>query len=100
MNIYVGNLAFSTTEDELKQAFDAYGAVDSARIIMDRETNRSKGFAFVEMPDSGEANAAIQALNGSSLSERQIVVNEARPRQPRSNGGGGGGGYGGGRNRY
>lgn len=101
MNIYVGNLAFSTTEAEIKTTFEAYGSVDSARVIMDRETNRSKGFCFVEMPNSSEANAAIKALNGSSLDDRQIVVNESRPRQPRDNNrGGGGGGFGGGRNRY
>ena len=100
MNIYVGNLAFSSTEDDIKSAFESYGSVDSVRIIMDRDTNRSKGFCFVEMSDNGEANAAIEGLNGSSLDDRQIVVNEARPRQPRDNNRGGGGGRGGGRNRY
>jgi cold-inducible RNA-binding protein len=104
MNIYVGNLAFSTTENELKTAFEAYGSVDSARVIMDRETNRSKGFAFVEMSDDSDAKSAIESLNGTNIDDRQITVNEARPRQPRGDRGGGGGygggGGGGGRNRY
>lgn len=96
MNIYVGNLAYSMSEDDLKEAFGAFGAVESARIIMDRETNRSKGFGFVEMTNDGDANTAIESLNGQDLHDRKLVVNEARPRQPRSGGGGGGGGYGGG----
>ena len=85
------------SESDLKDAFEEYGAVDSARIIMDRETNRSKGFGFVEMPEDGEAKAAIDALNGTELHDRKLVVNEARPRQPRTGGGGGRGGFGGGR---
>ena len=75
------------TEDELRAAFEAYGVVESARVITDRETGRSKGFAFVEMPEKDEALAAIEGLNGSELAGRQITVNEARPRT--ENGGGG-----------
>jgi RNA recognition motif-containing protein len=103
MNIYVGNLAYTMSEDGLKDAFEAFGAVDSARIIMDRETNRSKGFGFVEMSDDSEAKAAIEALNQTELDGRKLVVNEARPRQPRSDRGGGGGygrGGGGGRGGF
>ena len=96
-NIFVGSLAWATTSEGLEQAFAAFGSVTSAKVISDRETGRSKGFAFVEM-DSG-ADEAIEALNGSDLDGRQIVVNEARPREDR--GGGGGRGYGGGgRDRY
>jgi cold-inducible RNA-binding protein len=92
MNIYVGNLAYTMSEEDLKEAFGAFGSVDSARIIMDRETNRSKGFGFVEMSDDSAARSAIEALNEEDLQGRKLVVNEARPREPR--GGGGGGGYG------
>jgi cold-inducible RNA-binding protein len=102
-NIYVGNLAFSVTESDLRNAFEQYGAVANVNIIMDRETGRSRGFAFVEMNDAGAAQAAIQALNLSSLNDRKITVNEARPKPARSGGGGGGGGRdggGGGRRRY
>lgn len=81
MNIYVGNLPYSATEDELRQTFEAFGEVSSVKIIMDRETGRSKGFGFVEMPTSGEATAAIQSLNGSPLNGRPLRVNEAQPRQ-------------------
>jgi len=81
MNIYVGNLAFSLTEDELRDAFSAHGEVSSAKIISDRDTGRSKGFGFVEMPNDGEANAAIEDLNGKDLNGRPVRVNEARPRQ-------------------
>lgn len=94
MKIYVGNLAYRTTEDDLRAAFEVHGVVDQVDIISDRETNRSKGFGFVEMPNNAEAQAAIEALDGADLQERTLKVNEARPRPPR-NGGGGGGGYGG-----
>ena len=93
MNIYVANLPWSTTDDDLRQNFEAYGSVDSATIIKDRETGRSRGFGFVEMPDDGEAQAAIEGLNGQDFSGRPLTVNEARPRAA---GGGGGGGYRGG----
>jgi len=89
MNIYVGNVSYRMTEDELRAAFEAYGVVESARIITDRETGRSKGFAFVEMPEKDEALAAIEGLNGAEIAGREITVNEARPRT--ENGGGGGG---------
>lgn len=93
MNIYVGNLAYNVREDELRSVFENHGAVDSVKVIMDRDTGRSKGFAFVEMPNDAEAKAAIEQLNGVELQERSITVNEAKPREPRSNQGGGGGGY-------
>ena len=105
MRIYTGNLSYDTSEQDLRQAFEAHGAVQEVSMIMDRETGRPKGFAFVEMPTSGEAQAAITALNGTELAGRSITVNEAKPRAERSSGGGGGygnrggsgGGYGGGR---
>lgn len=103
MNIYAGNLSYQMTEDELREAFEAYGAVDSARIITDRDTGRSKGFGFVEMSDDSQAQAAIDALNGSDAGGRSLKVNEARPREDRGGGGGGGrgrSGGGGGYNRY
>lgn len=111
MNIYVGNLSFNTTERELEEAFASYGEVQSARIAMDRDTNRPRGFGFVEMANQAEAEAAIAGLNGKELQGRTLTVNEARPREDRggSRGGGGGGGYGnrgggysggGGRGRY
>ncbi|MDR2169888.1 MAG: RNA-binding protein [Planctomycetaceae bacterium] len=101
MKIYVGNLAYRTTNDELRQEFEKYGAVSQVDIITDRETGRSKGFGFVEMLDSEEANAAIEALDGFNIGERTLRVNEARPKAPHSGGGGGGGGggYGGGGGR-
>jgi RNA recognition motif-containing protein len=89
-NLYVGNLSFSTTSDDLREAFSQYGAVKSAQVVMDRETGRSRGFGFVEMTEGAEA--AIEALNGSDLGGRTITVNEARPREDRRGGGGGGGG--------
>jgi RNA recognition motif-containing protein len=92
--IYVGNLSFSTTSDDLRQAFGEFGQVSNASVVSDRETGRSRGFAFVEM-DSG-ADEAIAALNGRELSGRTLTVNEARPREERRSGGGGGGGYRGG----
>ena len=83
MNIYVGNLPYGLDRDELRNFFSAYGEVATARIVMDRETNKSKGFGFVEMPDDAQAKAAIEALNGSEISGRKAVVNEARPREER-----------------
>lgn len=80
MNIYVGNISYSTSETNLEQTFSAFGTVDSARIITDRDSGRSKGFGFVEMPDQAEAEAAIAALNGTELDGRSITVNEARPK--------------------
>ena len=100
-NIYVGNLSYSCTEDDLRQAFSQFGQVSSVNIIMDRETGRPRGFAFVEMPDGNEASTAIQQLNLAEIAGRSITVNEARPKaeRPRRDGGGGGGGGGGGRRR-
>lgn len=88
MNIYIGSLSTSTTSDDLKKAFEAYGQVDDVKIIMDRYTGESRGFAFVEMPTKAEALAAIDGLNGSELNGRTIVVNEARPRSDRRGRGG------------
>jgi len=84
MNIYVGNLAYRLSEEELRAAFEAFGTVESARFVTDRETGRSKGFGFVEMPNKDEAEAAIKALNGTELQGRAITVNEARPREERA----------------
>ncbi|MBK1690108.1 RNA recognition motif domain-containing protein [Rubrivivax gelatinosus] len=97
--LYVGNLAYSVRDDSLQQAFAQFGTVTSAKVMMDRETGRSKGFGFVEMGSDAEAQAAINGMNGQPLEGRAIVVNEARPREDRPGGGGGGGfrgGYGGG----
>jgi cold-inducible RNA-binding protein len=93
-SIYVGNLAHSATEDDLRQAFEQYGTVSSVNIIKDRETGRPRGFAFVDMPDGAQANEAIKQLNLREISGRSITVNEARPKtdRPRRGGGGGGGG--------
>jgi RNA recognition motif-containing protein len=96
MNIYVGNLAYSVTEQDLKQAFSEFGTVQSAKMIMDRDTGRPKGFAFVEMENKSEGIKAISGMNGRSMNDREIVVNEARPREERGGGGGGGGYRGGG----
>lgn len=96
MNIYVGNLARQTTEAELRQAFEAYGRIDSLAIIKDKFTGESRGFAFVEMPNKEEGDAAIAGLNGQGLGGRNLSVNEARPREDRGGGGGGRGGRGGG----
>jgi RNA recognition motif-containing protein len=93
--LYVGNLAYSVRDESLQQSFSQYGTVTSARVMMDRETGRSKGFGFVEMGSDAEAQAAINGMNGQALEGRAVVVNEARPREDRP-GGGGGGGYGGG----
>ena len=87
MNMYVGNLPYSVTESDLREAFEVYGTVDSANVITDRDSGRSKGFGFVEMPDNSQADAAIKALNDSQLSGRTIKVNEARPRENRGGGG-------------
>ena len=94
--LYVGNLAYSVRDDSLQQAFGQFGTVSSAKVMMDRDTGRSKGFGFVEMGSDAEAQAAINGMNGQALEGRAIVVNEARPREDRPGGGGGGGGYGGG----
>ena len=91
MNIYVGNLTFSMTEEELRSAFASHGEVSTARIITDRETGRSRGFGFVDMSADTEAQAAIDGLNGSELDGRAVNVNEAHARPERSDGGGGGG---------
>jgi RNA recognition motif-containing protein len=111
--LYVGNLPYSFRDDDLQQAFSQYGAVNSAKVMMERDTGRSKGFGFVEMGSPAEAQAAIQGMNGQQIGGRGLVVNEARPMEPRGprsggggfgggggggfGGGGGGGGYGGGR---
>ena len=103
--LYVGNLPYSFRDDDLQQAFAAHGTVTSAKVMMERDTGRSKGFGFVEMADDAQAQTAIEAMNGQQFGGRGLVVNEARPmepRPPRSGGGGfgggsgGGGGYGGG----
>ena len=91
--LYVGNLAYGVTDGDLQQLFGAYGTVQSAQVIMDRDTGRSKGFGFVEMGSDQEAQAAIAALNGKEVDGRSLTVNEARPK---TEGGGGRGGYGGG----
>ncbi len=101
-NVYVGNLPHSTTEDELRNLFQAHGAIEKVSMVTDRETGRSRGFAFVEMTDAGEAEKAIAALNGTDLGGRTLTVNEAKPKTDRPRGGGGGqrfGGGGGGRGR-
>jgi RNA recognition motif-containing protein len=90
--LYVGNIPYTATEESLQEAFGAYGTVDSAKIIMDRDSGRSKGFAFVEMSSDEEAQTAISKLNGSDWGGRAMTVNEARPMAPRDNRGGGGGG--------
>ncbi|MBL8320185.1 MAG: RNA-binding protein [Burkholderiaceae bacterium] len=98
--LYVGNLAYSVRDESLQAAFAAFGTVTSAKVMMDRETGRSKGFGFVEMSSSTEAQAAINGMNGQQIEGRAVVVNEARPREDRPGGFGGGGGgrgpYGGG----
>lgn len=94
MNIYVGNLSREATEDEIRQKFEAFGQVTSVNIIKDRYSGDSRGFAFVEMADKGEAQTAINELNGTQLGERTLSVNEARPRGE-TGGRGGGGGFGG-----
>jgi RNA recognition motif-containing protein len=104
--LYVGNLAYSVRDDSLQEAFAQFGSVTSAKVMMDRDTGRSKGFGFVEMGSDAEAQAAINGMNGQALEGRAIVVNEARPREDRPGGfggggrSGGGGGYGGGGGGY
>jgi cold-inducible RNA-binding protein len=98
--LYVGNLSFNSTEDDITDAFSAYGTVTSVNVIMDRDTGRPRGFAFVEMGSDQEATSAVQALDGQDLGGRNIKVNVAKPREPRSGGGGGGGGGGGRRDRW
>ena len=111
MNIYVGNLSYEVTDEDLREAFAAFGQVSSARVIRDRDSGRSRGFGFVEMPTQAEAQAAIQGLNGKDLKGRDLNINEARPRPERRGGEGRGGegrggegrggeGRGGGRRRY
>lgn len=97
MNIYVGNISYQASDDDLLEVFEAIGSVDSASIIFDRYSGRSKGFGFVEMPNDEEATRAIEELDGKELLGRPLKVNQARPREdrPRRGGGGGGGGYGG-----
>lgn len=98
MKLYVGNLPYNTTEDDLRNLFSQYGSVDSVAVITDRETGRSKGFGFVEFGNDSEARAAIQGLSGQEYGSRALTVNEARPKT--AGGGGGGGGRSGGRDRY
>lgn len=100
--LYVGNLSYSVSSSDLEQLFGAHGTVQSAQVISDRDTGRSKGFGFVEMGSDDEAKAAISALNGQQHEGRALTVNEAKPKEPRPGGGGGGrGGFGGGgRGRY
>ncbi len=93
--LYVGNLSYEVSSSDLEAMLSPHGTVQSAEVIMDRDTGRSKGFGFVEMDSDSEAQAAISALNGQEQGGRALTVNEAKPREPRS-GGGGGGGYGGG----
>lgn len=97
--LYVGNLTYGVTDSELQQMFEAHGQVQSAQVIMDRDTGRSKGFGFVEMGSDQEAQAAIAALNGKEVDGRALTVNEARPKEGGGGGGGGRGGYGGGGGR-
>ncbi|MCL4220089.1 MAG: RNA-binding protein [Phycisphaerales bacterium] len=97
MKLYVGNLPYSVNDEELRQMFEPHGNVASASVVIDRETGRSRGFGFVEMNDDNQARAAIEAMHGQEMNGRNLTVNEARPKAPRSGGfGGGGGGYGGG----
>ena len=100
MNIFVAKLNFDSRESDLQDAFEAHGAVDSVKIIMDKMTGRSKGFGFVEMPNDDEAQAAIDSLNDQDFDGRTIVVKKAEPRENRSGGGGYGGGNRGGGGRY
>ncbi len=86
MNIYVGNLPFETTEESLQVQFTTYGEVETARVITDRETGRSRGFGFVEMPNKSEAEAAIKGMNGKDLDGRALTVNEAKPKENRRDG--------------
>lgn len=92
INIYVGNLPYSVRDEQLRDMFTEFGTVASAKVVMDRETNRSKGFGFVEMEDKSAAEAAIEAMNNKDMGGRPLRVNEARPRENSPRGGGGGGG--------
>jgi len=92
MNIYVGNLAYSVTQDDLREVFSPYGEISSVSLITDKYSGQSKGFAFVEMPNNSEADAAIKALNETALKGRNMKVNQAKPRSDRPQRGGGGGG--------
>ena len=94
--LYVGGLPYSTTETQLQEIFSEHGSVESARVITDRMTGRSRGFGFVEMSSQSEAQTAMEALNGTQLEGRSLTVNEAKPQRPRTGGAGGGGGGGGG----
>ena len=94
--LYVGNLPYSFRDEDMQQAFSQFGNVSSAKVMMERDTGRSKGFGFVEMGSDAEAQAAIKGMNGQNMGGRDLVVNEARPMEPRPPRGGGGGGYGGG----
>lgn len=96
VNIYVGNLSWTCSNEELQALFEAHGTVARAQVVLDRETGRSRGFGFVEMANEAEAKAAVEALNNQVFQGRPLTVNEARPREPRQ---GGGGGYGGGGDR-
>jgi RNA recognition motif-containing protein len=98
--LYVGNLTYGVTDSALQHMFEEYGTVQSAQVIMDRDTGRSKGFGFVEMGSDQEAQAAIAAMNGKEVEGRALTVNEARPKEDRGGGGGGRGGGGGGRGGY
>ena len=97
MNLYVGNMAFSTTEDTLRQLFSQFGTVTKASLVMDRETGRPRGFGFITMSSAEEAQKAIEAMNGKDMDGRALTVNVAKPREERTGGGGGGGGR---SNRY
>jgi len=101
-SIYVGNLSYDATEEDIRPTFAQYGDVATVNVIMDRETGRPRGFAFVEMPNGSEAKEAIEKLNETEIAGRAVIVNEARPKQDRPRGGGGGrrGGGGGGRGRW
>ena len=92
MNIYVGNLSYNTTEDELRTLFAEFGSVDSAKLIMDRDSGQSKGFGFIEMSDNSGGQQAIEGLNGRDINGRVLTVNKAKPREERPRGGGGGSG--------
>ena len=100
LNIYVGNLAFTSTEDEIRQLFEQHGAVERVNLITDRESGRPRGFGFVEMGDRTEGDRAIQELDGKDFGGRSLTVNEAKPRADRGGGGGGGNRGGGGRDRW
>ena len=102
MNIYVGNLSYGVSDDNLREVFEAFGAVSSAKVITDKYSGRSKGFGFVEMDNDAEANAAIEQLDGAEIDGRQVKVNEARPKEDNRGGGGyrGGGNRGGGGGGY